>query len=50
MRTLRYLPLVTLAGIDGFALFLPYLLLVATIAYVVDRLKTQPDIPAPATV
>jgi hypothetical protein len=42
MRTLCYLPLATIAGVDGFALFLPYLLLVAAIACVADWVRTQP--------
>jgi hypothetical protein len=39
MRTLRYLPLVALAGVDGFAMFLPYMGLVLMVAYVVSLIK-----------
>jgi len=51
MRTLRYLPFVALAGVHGFALFLPYLMLIVAAAYVAERLRTQPSAtPAPVPV
>jgi hypothetical protein len=46
MRTLRYLPFVALAGVHGFALFLPYLMLIVAAAYVVERRRAQPQAPA----
>jgi hypothetical protein len=49
MRTLRYLPLVALAGVHGFALFLPYLMLIVAGAYVAERVRTQPP-PMPLPV
>lgn len=48
MRTLRYLPLVTVAGVDGFALFLPYLMVVVVAAYAAERVRAQPVTPAPS--
>ncbi|MGB7158691.1 MAG: hypothetical protein WBD40_11530 [Tepidisphaeraceae bacterium] len=42
MRTLRYLPLVALAGVDGFVMFVPYLLLVGAAAVVIGRVRSQP--------
>jgi hypothetical protein len=39
MRSLRFLPLVFVAGVDGFAMFIPYMLFVWTIALVVERTK-----------
>ena len=41
MKTLRYLPLVALAGVDGFVLFVPYLVLVGVAAIVVSRAKSS---------
>ena len=49
MRTLRYLPFVAVAGVHGFALFLPYLMLIVAAAYVAERIRTQP-LPTPAPV
>jgi hypothetical protein len=46
MRTLRYLPFVALAGVHGFALFLPYLMLIVAAAYVAERMRAQPQAPA----
>lgn len=47
MRTLNYLPLVAVAGVDGFAMFLPYVALVFAAAYVVSRIRPQPQaVPA----
>lgn len=48
MRTLRYLPLVAFAGLDGFVLFVPYLALVGAAAVVMGRIKSQPQ-PVPLT-
>jgi hypothetical protein len=44
MRIVRFLPLVFLVGIDGFAMFAPYVLLLLTAAYVARRLRpAQPQ-------
>jgi hypothetical protein len=40
MRVLRFLPLVFLVGIDGFAMFAPYVLLVLIMAYGLRRLRS----------
>ena len=48
MRSLRFLPLVFVAGADGFAMFIPYMLLVWTIAFVVERSRMNLR-PAAAT-
>jgi hypothetical protein len=51
MRTLRYLPFVALAGVHGFALFLPYLMLIVVAGYVAERMRAQPPAtPAPVPV
>jgi len=51
MRTLRYLPFVALAGVHGFALFLPYLMLIVAAAYVAERVRPEPPAtPAPVGV
>lgn len=42
MRTLRFLPLVTIAGVDGFVLFIPYLALIGVAAVVIGHVKPQP--------
>jgi hypothetical protein len=39
MRTLRYLPLVALAGVHGFAMFLPYAAVICIAAYTVSRVR-----------
>ncbi len=39
MKAIRFLPLVFLVGIDGFAMFAPYALLVMTLAYLAGRGK-----------
>ena len=39
MRTLRYLPLVALAGVHGFAMFLPYAAVICMAAYTISRLR-----------
>ena len=46
MKTLRYLPLVAFAGVDGFAMFVPYLGFVLLTAYVVSLVKGPPQ-PVP---
>lgn len=40
MRAIRFLPLVFVVGIDGFAMFAPYVLLVLTLAYLVSRVRS----------
>ena len=39
MRTVRFLPLVFLVGIDGFAMFAPYVVLLLSAAYAARRLR-----------
>ena len=47
MRSLRFLPLVFLIGIDGFVMFAPYVLSVLTIAYTARWIRTaQPALAA----
>jgi hypothetical protein len=41
MQALRFLPLVVVAGVDGFAMFLPYLAVVCAAAFVVGRIKSR---------
>ena len=41
-RALRFLPLVFLVGIDGFAMFAPYVLAVLMVAYSLRKLRPQP--------
>ncbi len=43
MRTLQFLPLVVVAGVDGFVLFIPYLALIGAAAVVLGRAKAQPQ-------
>jgi hypothetical protein len=43
MRTLQFLPLVLVAGVDGFVLFVPYLALIGVAAVVIARVKAQPQ-------
>ena len=51
MRTLWFMPMTYLAGIHGFAYFVPYLLIVATLALVMAQAKkARALIPAPAAV
>jgi hypothetical protein len=38
-RALRFLPLVFLVGIDGFAMFAPYVLAVLVVAYSLRKLR-----------
>ena len=40
---IRYLPLVFLVGIDGFAMFAPYVATVLSVAYVCKRIKPEPQ-------
>jgi len=50
MKAIRFLPLVFLVGIDGFAMFAPYAVLVMMVAYVIGRGRAQAQlIPAHAT-
>jgi hypothetical protein len=46
MRTVRFLPVVFLVGIDGFAMFAPYVCLLLSAAYVVRRMKPTDATPA----
>lgn len=41
MRSLRYLPLVFVIGIDGFAMFAPYVVAVYAIDYTIRSLRPQ---------
>jgi hypothetical protein len=41
VRTIRFLPLVFLVGIDGFAMFAPYVLLLFLTGYLISRLRSQ---------
>jgi hypothetical protein len=43
VRTLRFLPLVFVVGIDGFAMFAPYLLAVLVIGYGLRKLRSAPQ-------
>ena len=45
MRVVRFLPLVFLVGIDGFAMFAPYVLLVLVAAYGLRRIRTAEPEP-----
>ena len=49
MRSLRFLPLVFIIGADGFAMFVPYLLLVWMAAFVIERHKSSQPRPAVVT-
>ena len=40
MRAIRFLPLVFLLGIEGFAMFAPYVVLVLLLGYAAERLRT----------
>jgi hypothetical protein len=42
MRSIRFLPLVFLVGIDGFVLFAPYVMLLLSVAYIVRQVRPQP--------
>ncbi len=42
MRTLQFLPLVLVAGVDGFVLFIPYLALIGAAAVVMNYVKSHP--------
>jgi hypothetical protein len=50
MRAIRFLPLVFVVGIDGFAMFAPYVLLVLTLAYLVSRFRGLNPVPADTSV
>jgi hypothetical protein len=48
MRAIRFLPLVFLVGIDGFAMFAPYAVLILMLGYVAGRMRSQSQmIPLP---
>jgi hypothetical protein len=49
VRSLRFLPLVFVIGIDGFAMFAPYLIAVLAIGYTVRALRPRSE-PALAEV
>ena len=49
MRAIRFLPLVFIVGIDGFAMFAPYVAFVMSVAYVYAALKARPQ-PQPIPV
>ena len=49
MQALRYLPLVSVVGVDGFAMFLPYLGLVCASAFVYRWLRSQSSLLAAAS-
>jgi hypothetical protein len=42
MRTLLYVPIAYVAGIEGFGLFLPYIVFIAAILVVVQQMKHRP--------
>jgi hypothetical protein len=42
MRILLYVPIAYVAGIEGFGLFLPYIMFVATILVVTQQMKNRP--------
>ena len=39
MRAIRFLPLVFLVGIDGFAMFAPYVVMLFLTGYLISRLR-----------
>ena len=48
LHSLRFLPLVFVMGIDGFAMFAPYVIGVLALAYAVRQLRSAPADPVPA--
>ena len=51
MRAIRFLPLVFLTGIDGFAMFAPYVTLVLAAAYIISRVRLHGEpMPNPVTI
>ena len=46
MRAIRFLPLVFLIGIDGFAMFAPYLIVILAIGYALRMFRSPPQTPA----
>ena len=48
LRSVRFLPLVFLIGIDGFAMFAPYVIGVLAIGYAVRQLRSQAELTAAA--
>ena len=48
-RILRFVPLVFLVGPEAFTMFAPYVMLLLTAAYVVRRMRAEPQaVPVPA--
>jgi hypothetical protein len=45
MKVVRFLPLVFLVGIDGFAMFAPYMLLLLCVAYAARRMRPAEPLP-----
>jgi hypothetical protein len=45
MRALHLLPLTFIIGIQGFAMFAPYVILLLLAAWAVERLRTAPSSP-----
>jgi hypothetical protein len=41
MQTLRFLPLAAFAGVEGFVLFVPYLVLVTAAAIILERARVR---------
>jgi hypothetical protein len=51
LRSVRFLPLVFIMGVDGFAMFAPYVIGMLTLAYAVRTLRPGPAAePVPADV
>ena len=50
MRSIRFLPLVFIIGIDGFAMFAPYVTLVLTAAYVISLFRSAEILQEPEEV
>lgn len=48
LRSVRYLPLVFLIGIDGFAMFAPYLIGVLALGYAIRQLRSHASADAAA--
>jgi hypothetical protein len=43
MRTLLYVPVAYVAGIEGFGLFLPYIVFIAAVMVMSQYMKTRPQ-------
>jgi hypothetical protein len=48
LHVIRFLPVVFVTGIDGFAMFAPYIVGLLGVTYVIKRLRSEPQ-PVPAT-